>query len=131
MAQAEQNELGKGLEMVGVDIVDVSRIGEIIRKYGDKFLEKVFTDDEMAYVKKGRRTDESFAGRFAAKEAFMKANGRKLPWREINVLQESGRPFIRYRGRDYDGVSISHERAYAVSVVVITEGRSINENPDT
>jgi holo-[acyl-carrier protein] synthase len=114
----------EGVGMVGVDIVDVSRIGEIIRKYGDKFLEKVFTDEEMAYVKKGRRTNESFAGRFAAKEAFMKANGRKLPWREINVLQDRGRPFIRYHGRDYDGVSISHERTYAVSVVVISEERT-------
>ncbi len=117
----------EGLEMVGVDIVDVSRIAGIIGKYGDKFLEKVFTDDEMAYVRKGRRKNESFAGRFAAKEAFMKANGRKLPWREINVLQDRGRPFIRYRGKDYDEVSISHERAYAVSVVVITEERSGNE----
>jgi len=116
--------------MVGVDIVDVSRIGEIIMKYGDKFLEKVFTDDEMAYVKKGRRTNESFAGRFAAKEAFMKANGRKLPWKEINVLQDRGRPFIRYRGRDYDDVSISHERAYAVSVVVIDESRKTEGNPE-
>jgi holo-[acyl-carrier protein] synthase len=107
--------------MVGVDIVDVSRIAEIIRKYGDKFLERVFTDEERAYVKKGRRMNESFAGRFAAKEAFMKANGRMLPWREINVLQVRGRPFIQYHGRDYDGVSISHERTYAVSVVVITQ----------
>jgi len=107
--------------MVGVDIVDVLRIGEIIKKYGDKFLEKVFTDEERAYVRKGRRVNESFAGRFAAKEAFMKANGRKLPWREINVLQDRGRPFIRYHGQDYDGVSISHERAYAVSIVVIGE----------
>jgi holo-[acyl-carrier protein] synthase len=114
----------EGVGMVGVDIVDVSRIGEIIRKYGDKFLEKVFTDEEMAYVKKGRRTNESFAGRFAAKEAFMKANGRKLPWREINVLQDRGRPFIRYHGRDYAGVSISHERTYAVSIVVIGEERT-------
>jgi holo-[acyl-carrier-protein] synthase len=109
--------------MVGVDIVDVSRIGEIIRKYEDKFLEKVFTEEEIAYVKKGRRVNESFAGRFAAKEAFMKAHGRKLPWREINVLQDRGRPFIRYHGQDYDGVSISHERTYAVSVVVIGEDR--------
>jgi holo-[acyl-carrier protein] synthase len=113
----------EGLGMVGVDIVDVSRIGEIIRKYGDKFLEKVFTEEEMAYVKRGRRTNESFAGRFAAKEAFMKANGRKLSWREINVLQDRGRPFIRYHGQDYDEVSISHERAYAVSIVVIDENR--------
>jgi len=110
--------------MVGVDIVDVSRIADIVRKYGDKFLDKIFTEDEVIYVKKGRRANESIAGRFAAKEAFMKANGRRLPWREINVLQVKGRPFIRYHGKDYNGVSISHERTYAVSVVVIEQGEA-------
>jgi phosphopantetheinyl transferase (holo-ACP synthase) len=49
----------------------------------------------------------------------MKALGRRLAWRDIKVLQVEGRPFIRFHGKRYDGVSISHERSYAVSVVVI------------
>ena len=107
--------------MIGVDIVDISRIVDVVEKYGDRFLDKVFTEEEITYVKKGKRINESLAGRFAAKEAFMKAYGKKLAWKEINVLQVEGRPFIQYHGVRYEGVSISHERAYAVSVVIIQQ----------
>jgi len=105
--------------MVGIDIVDVSRITDAVEKYGDRFLDKVFTREEIAYATQRKRADESFAGRFAAKEAFMKAIGRRLAWKDINVLQSRGRPYIEFHGTRYDGISISHEQAYAVSVVVI------------
>ena len=60
------------------------------------------------------------AGRFAAKEAFMKAKGRRLPWKSIEIVSgHRGRPFILFEGAKFDGVSISHERSFAVSVVVI------------
>jgi phosphopantetheinyl transferase (holo-ACP synthase) len=49
----------------------------------------------------------------------MKANGRRLAWKDVNVLQSEGKPYIEFHGTRYDGVSISHERAYAVAVVVI------------
>jgi len=51
----------------------------------------------------------------------MKASGERLTWRDIEVLSEKGRPFIIYRGKRYDGVSISHERSYAVSVVILSD----------
>ena len=105
--------------MVGIDITEIARMRDIIDKYGDRFLNKVFTDDEILYVRKARRISESLAGRFAAKEAFIKALGVKVPWKHINVLQSHGKPYIEFRGECYDGVSISHERAYAVSIVVI------------
>jgi len=105
--------------MVGIDIVEVIRMKNMIDRYGDKFLNKVFTDDEIQYAGNKHRISESLAGRFAAKEAFIKALGRKVPWKLINVLQRQGKPYIEYLGERYDGVSISHERAYAVSVVVI------------
>lgn len=105
--------------MVGIDIVDVSRITDITRKYGDRFLCKVFTDEEITYARQRRFAGESLAGRFAAKEAFMKAIGKKLVWKDINVLQSKGKPYIEFQGKRFDGVSISHEKAYAVSVVVI------------
>jgi len=105
--------------MVGIDIVDVSRIADAVEKYGDRFLDKVFTREEIAYVTQRKRADESFAGRFAAKEAFMKAIGRRLPWRDINVLQSEGKPYIEFHGTRYDGISISHEKAYAVAMAVI------------
>lgn len=109
--------------MVGIDIIEVSRIGRLKGLYGERFLEKVFTDEEIRYAGAKKRADESFAGRFAAKEAFMKAWGRRLPWRHVEIRSgERGRPFILFRGVRYDGVSISHERSLAVAMVILGEG---------
>ncbi len=106
--------------MIGIDIVDVSRIAGVIERHGTHFLQKVFTDWEIDYAQGKRRVSETLAGRFAAKEAFMKARGRRLPWREIEVLSApGGKPFISFRGTRHDGVSISHEKAYAIAVVTL------------
>ncbi len=106
--------------MVGIDIVEVARIERLKTLYGDAFLKKVFTDGEAAYAARKKRWAESLAGRFAVKEAFMKAWGRRLPWKEIEVCPGiRGNPFVLFRGTRYDEVSISHERAFAVAVVVL------------
>jgi holo-[acyl-carrier protein] synthase len=104
---------------VGVDIVDVGRIGKAVGRFGDRFLNRVFTDEEIRYAREKKNVTQTLAGRFAAKEAFMKAFGEGLVWKEINVSQTGGKPFIVFRGERYDGISISHEKAYAVSVVII------------
>lgn len=104
--------------MIGVDIVEVSRIADAADRFGSRFLKRVFTDEELAYAEGKRNRYQSLAGRFAAKEAFMKAMGRGIPWREIRVSEIEGRPYITYGGEKYEGVSISHEKAYAVSVVM-------------
>lgn len=104
--------------MVGIDIVEVARIERLRGVYGDAFLRKVFTLQEVAYAEGKRRWAESLAGRFAAKEAFMKAWGSWLPWKGIEVRSdELGNPFVIFQGVRYDEVSISHERRYAVAVV--------------
>jgi holo-[acyl-carrier-protein] synthase len=105
--------------MVGIDIVDVSRVEDIMKRFGNRFLNRVFSDKELEYVGKRIKPQESLAGRFAAKEAFIKAFGETASFKEIEVLQERGRPYIMFRGKTYSEVSISHERAYAVAVVVI------------
>jgi holo-[acyl-carrier-protein] synthase len=107
--------------MIGIDIVDVARMTRAIERYGDRFLEKVFTAEEIKYMKGKRRIGETMAGHFAAKEAFVKAMGRSLSWKDMEVRHEEGRPFIIFQGKRYDNVSISHERAYAVSVVNIND----------
>lgn len=107
--------------MIGIDIVDISRIKAMIEKHGARFLDRVFTETEIGYARGKRRMEETLAGRFAAKEAFMKANGTWLPWKDIEVQREDGRPFISFRGKRYNGLSISHERAYAVAVVTIDD----------
>ncbi|MBP1749874.1 MAG: Holo-(acyl-carrier-protein) synthase [Deltaproteobacteria bacterium] len=107
--------------MIGIDIIDIRRIAGMVERYGDRFLEKVFTPAEVSYAENKRRKEESLAGRFAAKEAFMKASGRRLVFRDIEVLSESGKPFIMYHGVRYNDVSISHEKLYAVSIVMLKE----------
>ncbi len=113
--------------MVGIDIVDIARITDIIERYGERFLNKVFTEEEIRYAQRKKRVQESLAGRFAAKEAFMKAIGRRLSWKEIEISQVDARPYICYKNDLYREVSISHERNYAVSVVVIDEQGRIEE----
>jgi holo-[acyl-carrier protein] synthase len=106
--------------MVGIDIVEVERIERLRTAYGDRFLRKVFSPSEIAHALKKRRPAETLAGKFAAKEAFMKAWGARLPFTRIEVRPgEKDRPFVVYEGVRYDEVSISHERSYAVSVVRI------------
>lgn len=107
--------------MIGIDIVQVSRIRKAVDQYGDRFLDKVFTAEELLYAKQKRRVEETLAGRFAAKEAFIKAIGKGIPWREIHIGQEESNPYILFNGERFDNVSIAHEREYAVAVVEITE----------
>jgi holo-[acyl-carrier protein] synthase len=106
---------------VGIDIVEVSRIADMVERFGTRFVDKVFTPAEAAYAAGRRRMPESLAGRFAAKEAFMKALGRKMPWQDVEVVMRDGKPSILCCGRPYGGVSISHERDYAVAMVVMEE----------
>lgn len=116
--------------MVGIDIVEIARIAVAVEKFGDRFLKRVFADAELSYaMQKKKKVYESLAGRFAAKEAFMKAMGRRLPWREIEVrVGPKGRPYIVFREQRYDGLSISHERAYAVSAFVCGERTTTGES---
>lgn len=105
--------------MIGIDIVDISRIEGAIRRFGDRFVKRVFTEAELNCVGGRLRPYESLAGRFAAKEAFMKAYGEAAGFKEIEVLRQGEKPYILFRGQVYREVSISHERAYAVAVVII------------
>jgi holo-[acyl-carrier protein] synthase len=107
--------------MIGIDIVDIARITKAIDRYGDHFLEKIFTATEIRYAKGKRRAGETLAGHFAAKEAFIKAMGRSLPWKDIEVHHEEGKPFIQFQNKRYDDVSISHERTYAVAIATIDD----------
>jgi phosphopantetheine--protein transferase-like protein len=71
--------------MVGIDIVDVSRMEGIMKRFGHRFLNRVFTSQELEYTGKKMRMQESLAGRFAAKEAFIKARGESVSWKEIEI----------------------------------------------
>jgi holo-[acyl-carrier protein] synthase len=88
----------------GVDLIEVERIAHSIERYGERFLHRVYTDHEIAYCRGRRVSAESFAARFAAKEAGAKALGtgisRGVTWNEFEVARNlGGRPVLELRGR--------------------------------
>ena len=89
----------------GVDIAEVDRIRESIERFGDRFLHRVYTEGEIAYCERKNVTRyESYAARFAAKEAGMKALGtgwnHGVRWRDIEVVRPRGqRPTIQFHGQ--------------------------------
>jgi holo-[acyl-carrier protein] synthase len=88
----------------GVDLIEIERIANSIERYGERFLRRVYTDREIAYCNRKRSSAESFAARFAAKEAGAKALGtgisRGVTWSEFQIEREpSGRPILELRGR--------------------------------
>ena len=118
-----------GVFQVGVDIVEIQRVREVVERWGERFLRRIYTSGELAYCR-GRAPQ--LAARFAAKEAMMKALGtgrRGVDWRDIEVVRSrSGRPFIQLQGRaskvaerlaiSQVALSLSHSRDYAVASVL-------------
>ena len=87
----------------GVDIAEVPRIRGSIERFGDRFLRRIFTTGEIEYCDGKASRFESYAARFAAKEAGMKALGtgwsRGVRWRDIEVVRQKGqRPTIQFHG---------------------------------
>jgi holo-[acyl-carrier protein] synthase len=88
----------------GVDLIEIERIAHSIERYGERFLRRIYTDHEIAYCTSKRSSAESFAARFAAKEAGAKALGtgisRGVTWIEFQIArQPGGRPILELRGR--------------------------------
>jgi holo-[acyl-carrier protein] synthase len=88
---------------LGLDIAEIDRIEEAITRHGAPFLERLFTPREVEYCERFKNRYERYAGRFAAKEAAMKALGtgwsRGVRWRDIEVVHgESGKPTLKLEG---------------------------------
>lgn len=88
----------------GIDLTEIHRIQHSIDRYGDRFMDRIFTPGEKEYCLRKRNAAESFAARFAAKEAAAKALGTGISygvnWLEIEVTREpSGRPGLVFHGR--------------------------------
>lgn len=118
----------------GVDLVSIARVERVLDRYGDRFLERVFTPAEILYSR--RRTPE-LAARFAAKEAVAKALGvgmrmmarEGIGWHEAEIVGDHrGKPMVRLHGRAAEraaelgltewAVSLSHTEEHAVAFVV-------------
>ncbi|MDQ3548104.1 MAG: holo-ACP synthase [Chloroflexota bacterium] len=120
---------------VGIDIIEIERVGQVLAKHGQRFLERIYTPRERERY--GTRVQE-LAARFAAKEATMKALGtgiRGVRWRDIEVLpNRRGKPILilhetaqrraELLGLTHFTVSLTHSRGDAVAIVVATKGPS-------
>jgi holo-[acyl-carrier protein] synthase len=117
---------------IGIDIIEISRIKESIEKYGDKFLKKIYTENEIKYCLTKTNKFQHLAARFAAKEAVYKAltTGweKGLSWQNIEVFNEpSGMPFVKLNGKLENflsdnkslKISMSHSRDYVTCVAII------------
>lgn len=116
---------------VGVDVIEIARVAEVIDRWQEKFLQRVFTEAELRYCR-GRIAE--LAARFAAKEAISKALGtgiRGLAWRDMEIVPDPlGKPLVRLHERALKrahaiglsefAISLSHSREYAVAMVVAT-----------
>lgn len=87
---------------IGLDATDIPRVEETVRRFGDRFLQRVFTAGEIAYCLRHRHPAPHLAARFAAKEAAMKALGtgrsQGVLWRDIEVVRRGGPPQLRFHG---------------------------------
>jgi holo-[acyl-carrier protein] synthase len=87
---------------LGLDATDIPRIAATLERYGDRFMRRVFTDAEIAYCTRRREPAVHFAGRFAAKEAAMKALGtghsQNVLWRDVEVVRRGGPPQLQFHG---------------------------------
>ena len=121
---------------LGTDLIETRRVQQSIDRFGDRFLERIFSPLEIAYCKRKKNAAESFAARFAAKEAGAKALGtgisRGVTWKDFEVKREtSGRPSLHLSGRAAElavaiGVkriqlSLTHSRDLAMAVVVVED----------
>ena len=121
---------------LGTDLIETGRVEESIKRFGERFLERIFSPGEIAYCRRKKNAAESFAARFAAKEAGAKALGtgisRGVTWKEFEVRREaSGKPSLHLSGRAAElagamGVrriqlSLTHSREFALAVVVVED----------
>lgn len=105
----------------GVDLAEVHRIREAIERFGDRFIHRIYTDREIAYVERKANRFERYAARFAAKEAGMKALGtgwrRGVHWKDFEVVNlPSGRPTLRLHGEAEKIAAASRVRTIHLSL---------------
>lgn len=115
---------------IGIDVVEIDRIEESIAKFGDKFLDRIFTPEERAYCDSQKRPQVNYAARFAVKEAVAKSFGtgigKDLTWLDMNISRaDSGEPTVSFTGAGAAfakahkivsvKISLTHAKQYAAA----------------
>ena len=123
---------------IGADVIEVDRVRGVIERQGERFLARVFTDEERAYCAGMKHPHKHYAARFAAKEAvskcFSTGIGGELGWRSISIyhgerhqplvrLDEKGEELLRHVGATHVLVTLSHTDTVALAVAVLIDQR--------
>lgn len=123
-----------GVKGIGVDLAQIPRLRRVVERWDERFLRRVFTDEEIAYCRRRRDPVPHLAARFAAKEAALKALGTGLRmgvnWRELEVRRERGEAptmvlsgrtgaIARAKGADRVLLSLTHDGDYAFAQVLL------------
>jgi len=129
---------------IGTDIIECLRIAQMIERHGEMFISRVYTQHEIEYCTVRKAATQHYAGRWAAKEAVLKAIGtgwiKGITWRDVEVANEfGGKPIIRLsggalesskrRGIEQVQISISHCRTHAVAYALALGNPPIAEHP--
>ena len=119
---------------LGTDIIEVARVRGVLERQGERFLQRVFTDEERAYCSSLAHPYPHYAARFAAKEAVSKAFstgiGGDLGWRSVSIyhgerhqplvrLDEKGAALLRHVGATHVHISLSHTETVAMAVAAL------------
>lgn len=117
---------------IGIDIIEIDRVKESIDRFGDHFLNKIYTPNELEYCLSKHNKYQHFAARFAAKEAIYKALssewGREISWQDIDIMNEpNGLPIVKFSGNLAEFVndnkaikiSMSHSDNYVACVAIV------------
>jgi holo-[acyl-carrier protein] synthase len=122
---------------IGADIIEVERVRGVLERQGERFLARVFTDEERAYCGSMAHPFKHYAARFAAKEAvskcFSTGIGAELGWRSVSIyhgarhqplvrLDEKGAALLRHVGGTDVHITLSHTETVAMAVAVIVNG---------
>lgn len=122
---------------IGTDIIECLRIAQMVERHGELFIERVYTPHEIGYCSSRKAATQHYAGRWAAKEAVLKAIGtgwvRGITWRDVEVRSDQGgKPSISLSGGAADAaqrlgieevqISISHCRTHAIAYAVAVGG---------
>lgn len=123
---------------IGVDIIEIERIRKSIERFGDHFLNKIYTQNELDYCLAKHNKYQHLAARFAAKEAIYKAIAsgweKEATWKNIEITNEqNGLPIVKFLGKlnDFisDGkeikISLSHSENYVVAVAIIYKNQTL------
>ncbi len=120
-------------QSLGTDLILVKRIRKALNRWGDRFLNRVFTPGEIKYCKKKKFPEISLAARFAAKEAAMKAFGtglsQEVSWKDFEVIRDTnGKPEMKLSekikkrfGNKKILISLTHTREYALAVALLID----------